>query len=246
MDRREWFGAVGLSGITIIGTGAADDHAVEKADEPPGLDAPMRGPHAHFCGFHVAKHDPKLQFIAQHYCTAHEPAAGHAGAEGDAIFQCVLFDSCGANAKLLGVEYVITDARYQALPEEEKKYWHPHAYEVLSGGLVALGMEPDAEQSFMKMILTTWGKAWHTWPDPATAVPMGEPLLIWSVNGDGQANEELVARRDREFDVSTTEIRARRREEYKLEVPDVAPPASVDAIGRRWTNEGEDRPTPVD
>jgi hypothetical protein len=56
------------------------------------------------------------------------------------MFQCVLFDSTGANAKLLGVEYVISDATYRALPEAEKKYWHPHTYEVLGGGLAAPGM----------------------------------------------------------------------------------------------------------
>ena len=31
---------------------------------------------------------------------------------------------------------------------------------------------PEAdEKRFMKTLLTTWGKAWHTWPDPTTAVP---------------------------------------------------------------------------
>lgn len=244
MDRREWLGTLGAAGVTVIGSGAsARDHA-KKADEPAGLDAPMRGPHAHFCGIHAAKADAKLQFIAQHYCAAHAPsAAGHADAAADPIFQCVLFDGCAANAKLLGVEYLISDARYRTLPDDEKKYWHPHAYEVLGGGLVAPGMEPEAERSFMKMILTTWGKAWHTWPDPSTSVPLGAPLLIWSLNGDGQVDEDLVARRDEEFGVSTAAIRARRRDEFKLEVPNVAPPRSIDAPGRQWTNSGDDRPT---
>jgi hypothetical protein len=34
------------------------------------------------------------------------------------------------------------------------------------------------------------GKAWHTWPGPSTAVPVGEPLLPWSLTGDGQADAE--------------------------------------------------------
>src|SRR5437762_1418496 len=86
-----------------------------------------------------------------------------------------------------------------AADHEAKKYWHPHTYEVLGGGLIAPGMPAEDELKFMKMILTTWGKAWHTWPDPHTAVPIGEPLLIWSLMGDGQADEKVVAARDKEF-----------------------------------------------
>jgi Protein of unknown function (DUF1264) len=245
MDRREWLATLGAAGVTMVGTAAGADEHATKQEEKPRLDGPMRGPHAHFCGIHAAKHNAKLQFIAQHYCTAHAPGAGHSASKDDPIFQCVLFDTCETNAKLLGVEYVISDVRYQALPEEEKKYWHPHAYEVLGGGLVALGMPPEGERSFMKMLLTTWGKAWHTWPDTATAIPMGEPLLIWSLNGDGQVDEKLIAKRDADFDVSTAEIRERRRGEFKLDVPKVAPPRSVDSIGRRWTNSGDDKPTPL-
>lgn len=92
----------------------------------------------------------------------------------------------------------------------EKKFWHPHTYEVLAGGLVAPGMAADDEDKFMKVLVTTWGKTWHTWPDPATPVPMGEPLLMWAVTGDGQADPKVVAVRDKEFGVSTDEVRKRR------------------------------------
>jgi len=43
---------------------------------------------------------------------------------------------------------------------------------VLRGGLIAPSMKPEDEMKFMKHILTTWGKTWHTWPT-VTAVPMG-------------------------------------------------------------------------
>src|SRR5205823_4074793 len=138
--------------------------------------SPLAGGHAHFCGIHAAKHDPKLQFVVQHYCAAHTGGAGE-----DAMFQCVLFDGIGKNAKLLGVEYIVSDKVYRSLPDGEKKYWHAHTYEVLGGGLIAPGMKPEDEMAFLKMVMTTWGKAWHTWPDPKSPVPMGEPLLIWSL-----------------------------------------------------------------
>jgi hypothetical protein len=96
----------------------------------------------------------------------------------------------------------------------------------------------------MKLIIKTWGKAWHTWPDPRTEVPVGEPLLIWSLMGDGQADEKLLAQRDREFNVDTAKVRESRVKEFGLEVPNVSPPKDVDAVGRQWTDSGEDKPTP--
>ncbi len=159
------------------------------------------------------------------------------------MFQCVLFDSTAANAKLLGVEYIISDAAYRALPAAEKKYWHPHTYEVLGGGLVAPGMPAADEKKFMKALLTTWGKAWHTWPDPQTSVPLGEPLLIWSLTGDSPRDDAVVAARDKEFGIDTAAIRARRGKEFGLEVPQIPQPTSMNDLGRQWTASGDDRPT---
>jgi hypothetical protein len=105
-------------------------------------------------------------------------------------------------------------------------------------------MAPAEEEAFMKQLLTTWGKTWHTWPDPRTPVPMGEPLLIWALTGDGQADEAVLAERDRRFDVSAAAIREQRCREIGFEVPRVSPPRSIDQVGRQWTDSGEDRPTP--
>lgn len=232
MDRREMFG--GLLGALGTGTVACAGH-----DDKGGAAGanPMTGPHAHFCGIHMAKKDPKFQIITQHYCAAHTQDGE------DAMFQCVLFDTTGKNAKLLGVEYLISDAAYRKLPAEGLKYWHPHTYEVLGGGLIAPGMAPDDEMKFMKMVLTTWGKAWHTWPDPNTKVPMGDPLLIWSLMADGQVDDKLVAQRDKDFKVSNVKIREVRGKEIGLEMPKVSLPKDMNTVGRQWTDSGDDKPT---
>ncbi len=154
---------------------AAADHG-NTMDGDAKFMAPVKGLHAHFCGIHCARGNPKFQIIAQHYCAPH----------GEQMHQCILFDSTGKNAKLLGVEYIISDKLYRGLPQTEKKYWHPHTYEVLAGGLIAPGMSENDEMKFMKGIINTWGKTWHTWPDPTTAVPIGEPMLMWALTGDGQ------------------------------------------------------------
>ena len=47
----------------------------------------MMGPtgnhHLHFCGIHVAKKDPRIQIVTQHYC----------GMVGKGMHQCLLYDS---------------------------------------------------------------------------------------------------------------------------------------------------------
>jgi hypothetical protein len=210
-------------------------HQGNHGDKSSKLMAPVNGIHGHFCGIHIAKKNPKFQIVAQHYCSA----------RNDEMHQCLLYDSCEANAKLLGVEYIITDGLYRDLPESEKPYWHPHTYEVLAGGLIAPGMDAEAEENLMKFILTTWGKTWHTWPDPRTEVPIGEPLLIWSLTGDGQADDQVVAHRDKLFGVSTRKIRERRVREIGFQVPQVPQPGSLDGVGRQWTSQGPDEPTPA-
>jgi hypothetical protein len=223
--------------VAALGAGTACGASAHDAHGGGKDGGPMSAPHFHFCGIHMAKKYPKLQFVTQHYCAAHT-----GGSEGD-VFQCTLFDGTGPNAKLVGVEYLISDAAYRKLPDAEKKYWHAHTYEVLGGGLIAPGMAPEDEAKFMKTVLTTWGKAWHTWPDPSTPVPVGEPLLIWSLMGDGQADEKLVARRDKEFGVDTARVREARVKAFGLNPPDVPPPKDVDAVGRQWTASGDDKPT---
>jgi Protein of unknown function (DUF1264) len=238
MDRRHWLGIVG-SGVGLsFGSGgahASDGHGGDDKDKADGgMMAPAQALHLHFCGIHIAKSNPKFQIITQHYCMS----------RSDEMHQCLLYESCEKNAKLIGVEYIVSDRIYRSLPDAEKKYWHPHTYEVLAGGLIAPSMKAEDEQAFMKALLTTWGKTWHTWPDPATEVPMGDPLLMWAVTGDGQLDEQVIAERDKQFKVSVTNIRQQRCQAIGYEVPKVSLPRSIDQVGRQWTDEGEDKPTP--
>ena len=238
MRRRDWLGSLGLAAAALsAGSGVA-----RAARHGHGRHAsPLTNSHAHFCGIHLAKNNPDFQIITQHYCTAHKPS--HA-ADDESVFQCLLFDSTLPTAKLLGVEYIISEKQYRGLPAAEKKFWHPHTYEVLAGGLTAPEMRPDEELEFMRQILTTWGKTWHTWPDPTSAIPLGEPLLMWSAMADGQIDEALLAKRDRQFNVSAARLRKTRGEALGYAVPEVSLPKDLDAVGRQWTDEGPDVPRP--
>ncbi len=47
--------------------------------------------------------------------------------------QCAIFDSPEADARLIGVEYIISEKLFDTLSDEEKKLWHSHEYEVKGG-----------------------------------------------------------------------------------------------------------------
>jgi hypothetical protein len=60
------------------------------------------------------------QVEAHHYC----------GCPSDEFRQCVIYDSDKPDARLIGIEYIISRRLFQGLPQEEKKLWHSHKFEV--------------------------------------------------------------------------------------------------------------------
>jgi hypothetical protein len=92
--------------------------------------APLRPMDVYLVGFHAAKENPSLQMEAHHYCRQ----------VNEEFAQCALFDGNTEAANLIGIEYIISERLFDALPQSERKYWHPHNYEILSGELIAPGI----------------------------------------------------------------------------------------------------------
>ncbi len=174
------------------------DPTPDKANINPAKFAGEYG--LHVCAFHVGKADPSLQVESHHYCTPLR----------DGVFQCVIFDKDRGAAKLIGVEYLVTDDLYKTLPEEEKKYWHPHDYEIRAGLLTIPGVKLDCEEKLLKVLMKSWGKVLHTWPDPKTDLPIGPPVLMWSAGKDGDVRKELVKARDERYKEDVEAIKKRR------------------------------------
>lgn len=102
--------------------------------------------------------------------------------------QCVIYDSDQPDARLIGVEYIISRRLFESLPEEEKKYWHSHVYEVTSGQLVALNVPLAAQNKDAEKIIDSYGKTWHFWQvDRGDILPFGEKCDICCVFGDEDA-----------------------------------------------------------
>lgn len=158
---------------------------------------PINNIHTYLCGYHFYNGDMSRQLIAHHYCC-------HLNEE---VSQCVIYDSPEKDAKLIGIEYVISKRLYEQLPEEEQKYWHSHHYEVLSGGLVAPRIPQIAETEVMKSLLNSYGKTIHTWQvDRGDRLPLGPPQLMMAFTQDGQVKKGLTESRDKLLGISTQDV----------------------------------------
>lgn len=190
------------------------DHAPhDAASARQSLAGPLQAIHAHVCGFHFYSGDRSRALRVEHYCSHRTPD----------VFQCVIYDSDRADARLIGIEYIISEALFTGLPAEEKKLWHSHRYEVMSGLLTAPGATATAERELMQELVNTYGKTWHLWQvDRGDVLPLGLPQLMMGFTADGQADPQMVATRDREQRIDSASMTAGRAD---LVVRPIAPGA---------------------
>ena len=118
-----------------------------------------------------------------------------------------------------------------SLPADERQYWHPHNYEILSGQLVAPGIPQPAGHELMRRKMNSYGKTWHVWDSGSTAIrgdnlPLGEAMLAWSFNRDGEARTGSVEARDSRIGIDSSEKREERADLLEL----AKPQAGVDAL----------------
>jgi hypothetical protein len=162
---------------------------------------PISAINVYMDGFHFYNGNMKGQMEAHHYCSV----------LNEDLTQCVIFDGNGKDAKIMGVEYIVSRKVFETLPAEEKKLWHSHVYEVKSGTLVAPGIPQAAEHEFMEKMIGTYGKTWHTWhTDQQRSLPTGYPMLMMGFTEDGQLNPQLAAERDKRFGISSAEKKKNR------------------------------------
>lgn len=149
----------------------ADDHGGAARGVKAPLEEVLHCPLA-FEGVHLLKDLPEHSQKAFHYC---KPVS-------EEVAQCVLYDGTGPDARLIGIEYLVSDRIYQGMPAEEKSYWHDHKHEVDAGLLKSLTQTGDEEKKTLAAVRPLWGKVYHTWASGKT-YPAGPPRLFWSVTG---------------------------------------------------------------
>ncbi|THV05563.1 DUF1264-domain-containing protein [Dendrothele bispora CBS 962.96] len=149
------------------------------------------------CALHPYAHDTARPAVpAYHYCTHNTSADLH---------QCIVFDSNEPTARLIGVEYIITEKLFRTLDDEEKKLWHSHKYEIESGLLTMIakpgipsGVDSTLEMPALKDLHTTYGKTWHLWQiDRGDILPLGLPQLMKSFNRPEDVTADVIKDHER-------------------------------------------------
>jgi hypothetical protein len=192
-------------------TQALEAGAALLQDKPP-----IAAINAYLDGFHFYNGRPQAQMEAHHYC---------ANVNED-VTQCVIYDGNTRDARIMGVEYIVSARLFATLPAQEKALWHSHVHEVKSGQLVAPGIPAVAEKELMKKLVGTYGKTWHTWhTDAGQQLPLGVPQLMMGFTADGQSDAAMVSARDRRLGVDSMEKRRQRA--------DIPPPA-IDPGADAW------------
>lgn len=104
---------------------------------------PISKIHLHLNGFHCYYEDKTRQLEVNHFCSK----------LNSEMHQCVLYDSNKPDARLIGVEYIISSKLFNELSDEEKPYWHPHSYEIASGLTQAPRVPEMMEDDEMKWLI---------------------------------------------------------------------------------------------
>ncbi|ACT92920.1 protein of unknown function DUF1264 [Dyadobacter fermentans DSM 18053] len=205
------------SNVEAPGDGQPAKEAVLEAGAALLQDkTPLRAFNVYLDGFHFYNGNLQAQMEAHHYVQQ----------LNEDVYQAIIFDGNGNKAKLMGVEYIITEKLFKTLDDSEKLLWHSHHHEVSSGTLIAPGIPDIAEHELMEKLISTYGKTIHTWhTDQQRPIPVGAPMIMMGFTREGQLDKALLASRDKRFEINTEEIKKRRK--------DIPLPA-VDPLANAW------------
>ncbi|HEX7033360.1 MAG TPA: DUF1264 domain-containing protein [Nitrososphaera sp.] len=152
-----------VSNITSSSTANDTATIASMSDKPvDGYDAPQ----GHINAVRHIFNDPALR--VEHFCKPSDKI----------VLVCQLYDGASANATLIGVEYIITQERYDSLPDREKPYWHAHRVELRPDRADPMMPElsPEEARAQMAKLMPTWGKVVITW-NPDDELPSFPPQV---------------------------------------------------------------------
>ncbi|XP_051121843.1 oil body-associated protein 1A-like [Andrographis paniculata] len=159
--------------------------------------------HQHLCAFHFYADDMTRQVEAHHYC-AHQ---------NEDFRQCLIYDRPDEDARLIGLEYVVSEELFLTLPDDEKRFWHSHEYEVKSGVLFMPGVPGPIQRQDLAKVCKTYGKVFHFWQvDAGDSLPLGLPQLMMALTRDGQLYNHLAQDVEKRYGVSLEKERENRKD----------------------------------
>eukprot|EP00897_Mesotaenium_endlicherianum_P004813 jgi/Mesen1/435/ME001000S10636 len=180
----------------------------------------------HVCTWAIYSQDMKRKIETHH----------HASRLNEDVLQCAVFDSDQSDARLIGVEYIVSDRLFATLPEDEKKLWHSHFYETNTGLWVTPGVPETVQQQELDKTAKTYGKFWLTWQaDRGDKLPMGPPALMMSPQEppEGQIPAGMIHERDLKYGISTSDKKNERASAI------TGPQGGLDPLADHWVKTGK-------
>lgn len=179
--------------------------------------APLKHFSQELLAFHWYNGDMNRQLAAYHYCSC----------INEDVSQCLVYDKDDASAKLIGIVYLISDKLFKLLPEDEKKYWHDHVYEIKGGLIIAPRVPNMAEHEAVAKMINKYAKVFHFWQvDRGDPLPMGPPQLMMALTEPGQLRPELVSFRNQ---ISSSSI-----EDSRNNRQDIPVDFEIDPAANQW------------
>ena len=126
-----------------------------------------------FAGAHCQRNRPGSPGVSRHDC---EPL-------NNAISHYFLYDGPSPDARLIGVEYLVSDEVYRRMPAEEKLYWHAHESEGDAGLLGSPRPHRSDATATRVDVGTVWGKVYRTWVS-GRDYPRGPSRPFWTDTGE--------------------------------------------------------------
>ncbi|HEV2358288.1 MAG TPA: DUF1264 domain-containing protein [bacterium] len=109
----------------------------------------------------------KPEMLAHHFC---KTVAG-------GLIECQLYDSAAPDARLVGVETIVSAATYAKFSPAEKALWHYHRVEIPLVSAAVLDMSPDEAAKVVNSIVDTYGKIYLVWDPSVQSLPTGRPSI---------------------------------------------------------------------
>ncbi|KAH7545072.1 hypothetical protein FEM48_Zijuj01G0054400 [Ziziphus jujuba var. spinosa] len=182
---------------------------------------PIKQMNQHVCTFAIYAHDMSRQIETHHYVTRLNKD----------FLQCAVYDSDDSTGRLLGkishfyfslfsleihrVEYIVSDRIFDALPPDEQKLWHSHAYEVKSGLWVNPRIPEMVARPELENLAKSYGKFWCTWQIDRGIYTYIIHIYTYGIEEGvsmGTVKPELVQKRDNKYNISTEALRMSRVE----------------------------------
>lgn len=105
--------------------------------------------------------------IAHHYC---KTVAG-------GLIECLLFESDAEDAKLVGVETIVSTGVYNTFSEPEKALWHYHKKELPIVEAKLPDLPPEEAAKVVMSLEETYGKLYILWDPGKSDLPIGNPSI---------------------------------------------------------------------